>query len=71
MSADSLATVIRNLAQQLAESLRGGDALVSDARSIYSTVREAEGWLQSARRFLDPSDPLSQQERVDESGAPT
>lgn len=57
MSAMSLAKTVRNLSQRLAESLRSGNALVSDAREIVATVREAEGWLMSARNFLDPEEP--------------
>jgi hypothetical protein len=58
VSADSLADAIRSLSQQLAEELRGGNALVSDARALEPVILEAEGWLQTARRFLDPADPL-------------
>jgi hypothetical protein len=46
------------LARELAEGLRGGDEAVADARELESMIREAEGWLLSARRFLDPADPL-------------
>jgi hypothetical protein len=69
VSATGLSNIIRNLSQQLAASLRSGDALVAEARTTEHNIVEAIGWLQSARRFLDPSDPLSQQER--ESGGPT
>jgi hypothetical protein len=57
--------MIRNMSEQLARSLRDGSALVSEARTTEHNIDEAIGWLQSARRFLDPADPLSQQERTD------
>jgi hypothetical protein len=65
MSATGLSDMIRNLSRQLAESLRDGSGLVSDGRITEHNINEAIGWLQSARRFLDPADPLSQQERTD------
>jgi hypothetical protein len=65
VSATSLSKTILNLSQHLAESLRGGNALVSDARATVHNIREAEGWLQSARRFLDPGDPLAEEGRTD------
>lgn len=46
------------LSRQLAASLRAGTATIKDARELVHTIREAEGWLQSARRFLDPEDTL-------------
>ena len=61
MSADSLADAILNLSRQLAESLRSGNALVSEARGLEVTIREAEGWLLAARRELDPEDPLGKE----------
>lgn len=61
MSIVGLSEVIRNLARDLAQALRGGDALVSDARVTVHNIREAEGWLLSARRFLDPGDPLAEE----------
>lgn len=64
MSATSLSDVIRNLARDLAESLRDGKALVSDARTTEQNIREAEGWLLTARRFLDPGDPLWEEGRT-------
>lgn len=66
MSATGLSNVIRNLSQHLAESLRDGSAHMADARVTEHNIREAEGWLLSARRFLDPADPLSQQESSDD-----
>jgi hypothetical protein len=65
MSATSKAKIIMNLSRQLAESLRDGTALISDARTTEYNIREAEGWLLAARRFLDPDDPLGQ-ERTDD-----
>jgi N6-adenosine-specific RNA methylase IME4 len=66
VSATSLARVICNLARSLAETLRDGTALISDARTTEHNIREAEGWLLTARRYLDPADPLSQEERTDQ-----
>lgn len=70
MSGTSVATIIRNLSRQLAEGLRDGRTLISDARETAHLIREAEGWLMSARRFLDADDPLSagqvDQERTDD-----
>ncbi len=31
---------------------------VSQAMSVYSTIRQAEGWLESARRLLEPEGGL-------------
>jgi hypothetical protein len=65
MSATGLSDIILSLSRQLAESLRDGEALVSDARATEDNIREAEGWLLTARRFLDPGDPLWKEERTD------
>lgn len=63
MSALGQAAAIVALSRSMAEGLRAGDALVSDARKLEHLIREAEGWLLSARRFLDPSVPV--EERTD------
>lgn len=54
---DDLATTIGNLCERLAGMLRDGTTTVADARTLVSTIREAEGWLISARNFLDPEQP--------------
>lgn len=64
---DALADEILLISRQLAAILRAGTATIVDGRRLESTIREAEGWLLSARRFLDPADPLSQEERSDAS----
>jgi hypothetical protein len=58
-----LTNAIRNMCQQLAEELRSGNTSVADARIMQHEIREAEGWLLSARKYLDPGDPLSQGQR--------
>jgi hypothetical protein len=57
MSANSLATVIRNLSKQLAEGVRDGNALINEARDVVSLVREARGWLLTVENELDPEQP--------------
>jgi hypothetical protein len=57
VSAISLATTLRNLAQNLARDLRSGNALISDARVLESLLRETEGWLITCRNELDPEEP--------------
>jgi hypothetical protein len=52
-----LADATRDLARQLAASLRAGTATIAEARDLEVTIREAEGWLLSARNFLDPESP--------------
>lgn len=59
MSATSLSRYICNLSKQLAESLRSGQALISDARATEHNIREAKGWLIAAERFMDPGDPMA------------
>lgn len=46
------------LARQLAATLRAGTATIADGRELESTIREAQGWLMSAREFLDPDWPV-------------
>lgn len=58
MSATGLSEAIVSLTQQLAESVRDGTPHVADARTIVHNIREAEGWLISTRRLLNPEDPL-------------
>jgi len=45
------------LARQLAATLRAGTATIADGRELERTIREAQGWLVSARNFLDPEWP--------------
>jgi len=42
-------------ARILCVSLTHGEITVADARRLEPMIREAEGWLLGARRFLDPS----------------
>lgn len=42
-------------AKMLAQNLEAGGLSVHDARLVDHRIRETEGWLLSARRFLDPS----------------
>jgi hypothetical protein len=44
-------------ARTLAEGLRAGTVTVADARQLQRLIRQAEGWLGSARKFLDPAEP--------------
>lgn len=52
------ADTVLALARQLAAGLRAGTATVADARELVHVIREAEGWLVTARRFLDPEEVL-------------
>lgn len=54
MSADDEAEAVLFMARQLAATLRSGTATVADARDLVHLIRQAEGWLLTARRFLDP-----------------
>ena len=54
MNAIAAAASIRSQARELAEGLRTGSITVSDARLVNSIIREADGWLLAARRWLDP-----------------
>lgn len=58
MTALGQADVIVSLTRRFATSLREGSLMIADARVLESTIREAEGWLVAARRFLDPADPI-------------
>lgn len=49
------------LARQLAATLRAGTATIADGREIEVVIREAEGWLTSARKFLDPAEVLGRE----------
>jgi len=57
-SPDQQVESLLTLARALAEGLRSGSETVADARRLQRLIREAEGWLLSARKFLDPSEVL-------------
>lgn len=50
------ARCVRDLSRQLANIVRSGQDTIADARQLIHMIREAEGWLLSARRFLDPEE---------------
>lgn len=41
------------LARQVVDDIKHEDLSLDDARRIHSWAREAEGWLEGARRLLD------------------
>jgi len=55
MSANGLAEAVLSLSRQLAEALKDGSATIHDARMLESQIREAQGWLITARNELDPT----------------
>jgi hypothetical protein len=57
MSANDDITDVISHARQLVTSIKTGEAFtVHQARQLYGQIREAEGWLLSARQLLDPSE---------------
>lgn len=45
-------------AERLVAAIKTEDMTLDDARRVTSLIRLAEGWLQSARILLDPSEVL-------------
>ncbi len=58
MSALDNATGARNSARSLEEDIRTEDITLNEARIIMGIIRETEGWLNSARIRLNPSEVL-------------
>lgn len=56
------ADFVLTAAKVLARDVQAGELSVHDARLVESRIREAEGWLLSARRFLNPDDPINKGE---------
>ena len=54
-----VADTILVMSRQLTAMLRAGTETIADARDLLHTIREAEGWLSSARSYLDPASTLS------------
>ncbi len=57
--ATELAYTTMTLARILSLELEKGELTEAEARVIHPIIHEAEGWLLSARKFLDPSDPIN------------
>jgi hypothetical protein len=56
MTSLELADGIRSAAEALLAEIKAGTDVitVSEARTLYSRIREVEGWLHSARLLLEP-----------------